>query len=207
MSPRQTTTAVDLGGQGAEAGAREVLRPSCVVGVGGEPDLEPAQGLADLVLLVAEHDHDRRRARGEGGLDHVPDHGLAADRQEQLVGAAHAARLAGGEHQRRHLAGGCLGGRRLRLARLRPEGISISSPPTPMRMMSRPVTSMPAASRCRTQSKPLSLGERQQPGSPRTGRSPSRARSSRLPGSTGMPNARSCRPRPRSRPAARRRGR
>ena len=46
---------------------------------------------------------------------------------------------------------------------------------------------MPAAIRCSTQSKPFSLGERQQPGSPSTRRSPTLASSSRLPGSTGMP--------------------
>ena len=56
-----------------------------------------------------------------------------------------------------------------------------------MRMMSDAVTSTPAKMRCSTQSKPLSLSERAQPGSPSTCDSPRRARSSRLPGSTGMP--------------------
>ena len=66
-------------------------------------------------------------------------------------------------------------------------GISISRPPTPMPMMSCRVTGMPAARRPSTQSKPFSLGERAQPGRPRTVRSPRCASSSRLPGSTGMP--------------------
>ena len=47
--------------------------------------------------------------------------------------------------------------------------------------------------RCRIQSKPFSLGERAQPGAPRIGVAPRVASSSRLPGSTGMPN-RSIRP-------------
>ena len=66
-------------------------------------------------------------------------------------------------------------------------GISMSRPPTPMPMMSSRVTGMPAARRSSTQSKPFSLGERAQPGRPRTVRSPRCASSSRLPGSTGMP--------------------
>ena len=65
--------------------------------------------------------------------------------------------------------------------------ISVKRPPTPMPMMAPRSTGTSAARRCSTQSKPLSLGERAQPGRPSTGTSPCRASSSRLPGSTGMP--------------------
>ena len=69
-----------------------------------------------------------------------------------------------------------------------------------MRAMSAGVTGTSAASRSSTQSKPLSLGERQQPGRPSAGRPRSSASSSRLPGSTGMPK-RSTRPPAASMPA------
>ena len=54
--------------------------------------------------------------------------------------------------------------------------ISISSPPTPMPVMSSRDTGRPASSRINTQSKPFSFGERAQPGAPSTG-CPSPARS------------------------------
>ncbi len=57
------------------------------------------------------------------------------------------------------------------------DGISLSRPPAPMRMMSRRSIGSPAATRCSTQSKPLSLGERAQPGRPSTGTVPIRASS------------------------------
>jgi len=67
-------------------------------------------------------------------------------------------------------------------------GISFSSPPAPMRMMSDRVTGRSAIRRCSTQSKPFTFGERTQPGSPSTWVSSARRPSnSRLPGSTGMP--------------------
>ena len=65
--------------------------------------------------------------------------------------------------------------------------ISISSPPTPMPVMSRRVTGRPHSRRARIQSKPFSFGLRAQPGAPSTGRPAADATSIRLPGSTGMP--------------------
>ena len=67
------------------------------------------------------------------------------------------------------------------------DGISASRPPLPMRMISPGPTGSPATSRSSTQSKPLTLGERAQPGRPSTTCSPTWPRSSRLPGSTGIP--------------------
>ena len=89
------------------------------VGIVGEAHLQPAQGLADFVLLVAEHHQDRIGPRGQGGLDDVTDHGLAGDLEQQLVRAAHAPGLARGQNQGRDL-GTC--GCRLAFARLRPRG-------------------------------------------------------------------------------------
>ena len=63
-----------------------------------------------------------------------------------------------------------------------------------MRMICLPSTGRSAISRRSTQSKPLTLGERAQPGRPSTGRSPMRPSSSRLPGSTGMPKWRTSPP-------------
>ena len=51
------------------------------------------------------------------------------------------------------------------------EAISISRPPTPMPLMSAPLIGTSASTRCSTQSKPFSLGERAQPGAPMIGRS------------------------------------
>ena len=56
-----------------------------------------------------------------------------------------------------------------------------------MSMMSSALTFTFAITRARTQSKPLSLGERAQDGTPITGTSPSAPNIIRLPGSTGMP--------------------
>lgn len=67
------------------------------------------------------------------------------------------------------------------------DGISASRPPAPMRTISARPNGSPAATRCSTQSKPFSLGERAHPGRPITGLPPSSPISSRLPGSTGMP--------------------
>ena len=50
--------------------------------------------------------------------------------------------------------------------------ISMSRPPAPMRMMSAPLSERPAIKRRSTQSSPLSLGERAQPGMPSTGTTP-----------------------------------
>ncbi len=66
-------------------------------------------------------------------------------------------------------------------------GISIRRPPAPIRIRSRPVTGTSASRRWSTQSSPLNLGERTQPGRPSTGTAPKWARRRRLPGSTGMP--------------------
>ena len=56
-----------------------------------------------------------------------------------------------------------------------------------MPTMSLRVTGTSARSRCSTQSKPFSFGERAQPGAPITGLPASEPMRSRLPGSTGMP--------------------
>ena len=53
------------------------------------------------------------------------------------------------------------------------DGISASRPPAPMRMISSRPTGTPAQRRSSTQSKPLTFGERAQPGRPSTGVSPS----------------------------------
>ena len=108
-----------VGWQRGEPGAQGGAEALGIVGVVGEAHLQPAQGLADLVLLVAEHHHDRIGARGQRGLDDVADHGLAGDLEQQLVRAAHAPRLAGRQDQGRDL-GAC--GRGLAFARLRPRG-------------------------------------------------------------------------------------
>ena len=52
------------------------------------------------------------------------------------------------------------------------DGISANSPPLPIRMISAGPTGKPATNRSNTQSKPLTLGERAQPGSPNTGVAP-----------------------------------
>ena len=65
--------------------------------------------------------------------------------------------------------------------------ISISSPPTPMPVMSSRVTGRPASKRISTQSKPFSFGLRAQPGAPSTACPRTLPTSIRLPGSTGMP--------------------
>ncbi len=66
-------------------------------------------------------------------------------------------------------------------------GISMSSPPAPMSMMSCAETSMSARVRASTQSKPLTLGERAQEGTPITGTASSLPSINRFPGSTGIP--------------------
>ena len=66
-------------------------------------------------------------------------------------------------------------------------GTSVSRPPGPISMISRGPTGRSAESRCSTQSKPLSFGERAQPGNPTTGAPSHSPIRMRLPGSTGMP--------------------
>ena len=106
----------------------------------------------------------RLAARRLGGAPHQRP---AVEQRQQLVGAAHAARAAGRQHDRVDARRAHCGARLSRgCGRV---GISISSPPTPMPAMSASVTSMPAISRSSTQSKPFSLGLRAQPGAPSTG--------------------------------------
>ena len=97
--------------------------------------------------------------------------------------------------------------RRARFAQLAARGISLSNPPTPIAWMAGASTGTPASNRHNTQSTPLSLGDRAQPGRPITGVSPTWAVKIRLPGSTGIRNDQSCRPPRRCRTAPRRAGR
>ena len=126
-----------------------------------------------------------RRLRGQRLLGGDAHQRLAADLGQQLVRPAHAGRAPGGEDDRGDIALPCSGAGSARgCGRVT---ISISSPPTPMPVMSSRVTGRPASSRISTQSKPFSFGERAQPGAPSTGTPPALPISSRLPGSTGMP--------------------
>ena len=61
-------------------------------------------------------------------------------------------------------------------------GLSVSSPPTPMAAISARPTGKPASTRHSTKSKPLSLGERAQPGRPSTVRPSKRARHQQIAG-------------------------
>ena len=67
------------------------------------------------------------------------------------------------------------------------EAISISSPPIAISAISSSPSGIPASTRCNTQSKPFSRGDRAQPGMPITGIVPIRADISRFPGSAGRP--------------------
>ena len=94
-----------------------------------------------LALMAGDHDH-RPRLRGERLLDGDANERAAADLGQELVRAAHAGRAAGGEHDRRNAGGtGCSGSSR-GCGRVT---ISMSSPPTPMPVMSSRGTGSPAS--------------------------------------------------------------
>ncbi len=173
----------------------EVLSPSAKSGLATKRRRDAGRnGLLDggphLVGHVAQHDHDLDGLRGKRRLHGMHDQRLPLGLGQHLVGAAHARRAAGREHQHgdaRRLPAGPPPRRRCRRAaaggwRSRP-----SSPPAPMRTISARPTGRPAASRSSTMSKPLYLGDLAQPGRPSTGLPSSSPVSSRLPGSTGMP--------------------
>ena len=147
---------------------------------------------------------------GEEVVDDAGDHGAAvAAGDEELVAGRHAGAAAGGEDDDGDLGvgewrDGGLGGGILGMGWGEAgwggfragEGagcdVGLRRPPTPMAAMAGPSTSIPAKRRCRTQSMPLSLGERAQPGRTRAGRCADLTpRQMRLPGSTGMPKWRS----------------
>ena len=133
--------------------------------------------------MAGDDDH-RLRLRGQRLLGGDPHQRLAADLGEQLVRPAHAGRAAGGEDDRGDAAVVLGRGSSRGCGRVT---ISISSPPTPMPVMSSRATgSRRAAASAPSRSRFPSASAR----SPAR-RAPARRRalpiSSRLPGSTGMP--------------------
>ena len=136
--------------------------------------------------LMAEHDDHQGGLRCQRGIDRVLDQALALELDQQLV-ASHPARFPGGQHDggdarpRRHQAADL--GARQRPARDLGQEAADAEPGH----LAQAPTGRSASRRCSTQSKPLSLGERAQPGRPSTGTAPMCPTSIRLPGSTGMP--------------------
>ena len=101
----------------AEMPARsELPRPSAKFALCTKSIGRPASSRLDaLALMAGDHDH-RPRPRSERRLDDDAKERPAANLGQKLVRPSHAARAAGGEHQRRDVAGGM---HRL-FARLRP---------------------------------------------------------------------------------------
>ena len=68
----------------------------------------PFSAASTSLALMAGHDDDRPRPRGERLLDRDAHQRLAADLGQELVRSAHAGRAAGGEHDRGDAAAGRL---------------------------------------------------------------------------------------------------
>ena len=117
--PRAPATSAGSGGEAGPQGGAEALARSR--GCATKRTLQPAQGLADLMLLVARAPRPPAPAREASAASTTwRTIGLPATGEQQLVGAAHAPRLAAGQHH---------GGdprpaapRPSSLARLRPRG-------------------------------------------------------------------------------------
>ena len=218
MSPRQTSAPSRSDGRAAMPRFKRGREPAGEFGVAHPFDRQFAERSIDRVGLVAEHGDDRPRPRGEQpSAPHARTIGRPSSLGEQLVRAAHPRAIARPASRARRSAGLAAASPRASARRgARPrrggsgrDGISARRPPLPMRMISPGPTGRPATSRSQHPVEAVDLGR-----AGAAGKAEHRLarrhgpRSSRLPGSTGMPKcSRSGRPRRRSPPGSRRGGR
>ncbi len=170
---------------------RESLR---VVGRVHEAHGLARERLFDLLGLMAGDNQDRPGVARQHVVHDAGDHRLARFvREQQLVMRRHAAGAASGEHHGRDGRARCAGRDRFAAVAgafsrgIGRASISLSRPPTPIRITSAGPTGNPANSRGSTKSMPFSFGLRAHPGSTSAGRAPIRPTQMRLPGSTGIP--------------------
>ena len=177
-------------GMAASPTLSDEARPLANSGLKAKLTSRPATAASTDVARIAGH-HDDRTRLGRERRFHDPSHDRLAVELRHELGRVRAAR---GAKARRLARGSTMAptlvtGR----ARLRTRTDLHQQPADAHRADVRVADRTPASTRCRTQSKPFSFGDRAQPGAPMIGTPWRSASSSRLPGSTGMPN-RSMRP-------------
>ena len=168
--------AVEIGRQRGEAAFQRGRQALGEFGVAHPLDRQFAERGIDRVGLVAEHRNDRPRPRGQQplratratiGVPSISASSLFGPpiRRDWPAASSSAAIRGPGGFAGAALRSGAAPASARGSGR---DGISASRPPLPIRMIPRGPTGRPATSRSSTQSKPLTLGERAQPGRPST---------------------------------------
>ena len=186
MSPRSTSAPATSAGMAERPTFSEEARPLRIFRIEAESTSRSASAASTACPGIAGDDDDRARlARRAPPPPPCRTIGLPSIVATSFVGSKPpAARKRDDWPAASTIAPTLAIGR----ARLRTRGRSPSADRRrPSRGYRRRGSATPASTRCRTQSKPFSFGDRAQPGAPMIGIPARSASSSRLPGSTGMP--------------------